>query len=323
MEEANRTVREESVYAQTSDATNDIGLSDTEESQYGENQEWQMDNILAQTKIWEEDDNGVGEYQDSYLVKWTGYSIYKATWEPKEHFVNAAEVLHLWQDRKMRQLRGGESEFDVERFEDKQDQIQDKRRRRHQRRNRKRRMMGLTEKLYDDGDQEADDEDDGDVFHADETATPVSESDDDRPLSMGRRKRSATMTTSDSDQTMDNLPKRRRLDSADSKPSRVSKKGIAKKASFAARDSTSTVAPLTSITPKKPAPITKPRQTVTKRVVKKQTKPADKAWFKDTMGTTTAVGGSATTRGGRPPIMSGANSSVPMKNPGPPRTVVS
>lgn len=317
MEEASQTGREESDYAETSDATDEIGLSDTEESEYGENQAFQMDSILARGHIWADED---GEYamRDRYLVKWTGYSIYKATWEPEHHFDDVGEVLFHWQNRSMRQVRGAERAFDLNRWDDEKDAVQAKRVRRHQRRNKKRDRLGLPIKAYDGDAQGADDEDEGEDFRLTQSATSESESDDNVPLASGRRKRTISLSTSDGGQGMGSSPKRRRIDTSTSKPARLLKKigtavPVLKTASSSARP---------PMTPVIPGPAAAPRGVVAEVVVKLRNGTSNKPWHKSTTGATTAVGGGAT-RAGRPPAINGMTRSKTVNGSGPARHVMS
>lgn len=140
--------REESVYRSDSEDTDHVALSDTDESEYEEDAQWEMDEILAQADFDVEGKDGRIGRERHYLVKWTGYSQYKASWEPASHFSNFRDVLFFWQERHSQIERGAGHHFDIEAWEDKLVEIAAKKARRRARRNRRRRKEGLPEVAY-------------------------------------------------------------------------------------------------------------------------------------------------------------------------------
>src|ERR1700733_4160135 len=56
----------------------------------GEEPEWTVESILNQRQRGR---------QLQYLVKWQGYPIEEATWEPEAHLTNATELIQEFQER--------------------------------------------------------------------------------------------------------------------------------------------------------------------------------------------------------------------------------
>lgn len=52
-----------------------------------------------------------------YLLRWTGYPIYRASWEPPSLFVHMEEEMLRWQERKRKIAAGLEQRFDVQAWE--------------------------------------------------------------------------------------------------------------------------------------------------------------------------------------------------------------
>lgn len=137
-------VRQESGYDSQSAATDDLSLNDTDDA-FDENAKWEMDHILHEGEVSELDDEGNVMHVPTYLVKWTGYSYYSATWERQEQFEDSKSVLHDWQARQMKRLRGAtgaDLDFEYDEWDDEMTQLQERRERRHAGRNKKRRTLG-------------------------------------------------------------------------------------------------------------------------------------------------------------------------------------
>jgi len=133
------TQREESTYDLESEDTDAITLTDTEDSEYDEDAFWPLEYILAEADTDESDDDGKTTRVRKYLVKWTGYSKAKATWQKRADFVGDAEtVFFAWQEARMREVRGHRNEFDLGAYQRYLDAIAHAKERRHEKRNKKR-----------------------------------------------------------------------------------------------------------------------------------------------------------------------------------------
>jgi len=85
-----------------------------------------------------------------YLVKWAGYPIERATWEPAESFFND-ETFMDWKREKKAIAEGRQPEFDLVSFENHLSALEDARKKRRRRREAKRRRLGLSGKQTDAG----------------------------------------------------------------------------------------------------------------------------------------------------------------------------
>jgi len=158
--------RQESMYETSCAETDDVSLADTEQPDYDVNAAWDIDKILAQAEFESDsdgepitDDAGEPSTVTKYLVKWTGYSLKSATWQDKEAFVDGAEkILWAWFDQHMNEKRGHKEVFDVGRWEDWCNKVDDVRDERHAKRNKKRKKLGLPVVVYPTDDADADDE---------------------------------------------------------------------------------------------------------------------------------------------------------------------
>lgn len=153
-----------------------------------------LEKILAERST--EDDSGSGEVKE-YLVKWDGYGLDRSTWEPGDNFEDKVS-LFLWQEQQMRETRGLAVPFDVEAWEDRQDEIREAKCERHARRNRKRAKLGLPVSIWSEENEDAE------ASPCDEEGLPtllsessLSDSTDDTPI-IARRK-APIYDTSDSD----------------------------------------------------------------------------------------------------------------------------
>ncbi|KAI5274445.1 hypothetical protein E4T47_02616 [Aureobasidium subglaciale] len=96
--------------------------------------EYSVERILA-----EKNDEGYPQY----LVKWEGYGLHRATWEPVENFVDP-DSLDNW-ERFKRDIKAGKKRpFRLSRFEDAVEEDEKKREKRHARCEEKRRKKALS-----------------------------------------------------------------------------------------------------------------------------------------------------------------------------------
>ena len=51
------------------------------------------DNAAGEFEVEDILDSHLGSYGTEYLVKWLGYPVFEATWEPAEHLANAPDIL--------------------------------------------------------------------------------------------------------------------------------------------------------------------------------------------------------------------------------------
>ncbi|TKA61699.1 hypothetical protein B0A55_11525 [Friedmanniomyces simplex] len=135
------------------DVDGDSVASDTTEESEQEDVFYSVDQILAEDR----DYDGMGELR--YLLKWTGYPITRASWEPTEH-IETESVLREWEKRK-RKIRQGELEaFDLEVWDAKRSKLEEEKLERARRRKAKRRRRGIAVSSSSD---EADNDDAVDV----------------------------------------------------------------------------------------------------------------------------------------------------------------
>jgi len=158
--------RQESTYETSCAETDDVSLADTDQPDYDVNAAWDIDKILAQAEFESDsdgepivDDAGEPSTVTKYLVKWTGYSLKSATWQDEQAFVDGAKkILWAWHDQHMNEKRGYKEAFDIRRWEDWCNTIDDVRDERHAKRNKKRKKLGLPVVVYPTDDADAGDE---------------------------------------------------------------------------------------------------------------------------------------------------------------------
>lgn len=86
--------------------------------------------------------------QPMYLVKWAGYPIERATWEPAESFFNNETFLD-WKKKRRAIAEGKQPEFDLVSFENHLIALEDAREKRGRSREAKRRRLGLSREQTD------------------------------------------------------------------------------------------------------------------------------------------------------------------------------
>lgn len=117
----------------------DISVTSTVPSE--QESEYEVETILAERT---QDD------QPMYLVKWAGYSIERATWEPAESFFNDESFLD-WKWKRKAIAEGKQPEFDLVSFENHLIALEDAQEKRSLRREAKRRRLGLSREQTDAG----------------------------------------------------------------------------------------------------------------------------------------------------------------------------
>lgn len=110
----------------------EISLTSTVSEQYDEEQEFQVDRVLAEKTV-----NG----KNYYLLSWEDYPEEASTWEPEEHIDES--IIEAWRERQSLERSAGFFRFDVKRLELKQRRIAEEKARRHARRNEKRKRLGI------------------------------------------------------------------------------------------------------------------------------------------------------------------------------------
>lgn len=110
----------------------DISVTSTVPSE--QESEYEVETILSERT---QDD------QPMYLVKWAGYPIERATWEPAESFFND-ETFSDWKKKRKAIAEGRQPEFDLVSFENHLNALEDARENRRRRREAKRRRLGLS-----------------------------------------------------------------------------------------------------------------------------------------------------------------------------------
>lgn len=83
----------------------DVGSDTSIEETYDEDMLWTVEGVLAELP------GETGVRTKHYLVAWTGFELYDATWEPEENLEQA--TIQSWEDTKAAVESGAESEFDV------------------------------------------------------------------------------------------------------------------------------------------------------------------------------------------------------------------
>jgi chromo domain-containing protein 1 len=109
-----------------------ISLTSTLSSEYGSDDEFSVDRILA--------DKTEGN-KKKYLILWEGYPLEKATWEPHKNIND--EILEVWKERKSRESKGLDPPFDVAEFDALLARLAAEKADRHRRRKAKRKRLRL------------------------------------------------------------------------------------------------------------------------------------------------------------------------------------
>ncbi|KAK3684286.1 hypothetical protein B0T22DRAFT_385107 [Podospora appendiculata] len=130
----------------------DISLTSTVPDAHDSDEEFCVENILA------EQEHESGEMY--YLVEWSGFALHDASWEPESNLGD--ELKAIWEEKKQEIERGERQPFDVETYHAARKQADKAKRDRHRRRNAKRKRLGLprTQPLDDIDDFVASIEDD-------------------------------------------------------------------------------------------------------------------------------------------------------------------
>lgn len=185
------------MFSDDSDADS-IATDSTQAEQAGES--YGVEKILA------EDNNWVGTGETKYLIKWEGYPLGEATWEPPEN-IDDDILLQQWEEHK-RLVRAGRAQaFDVGEFERAFEIWAEGKAERHRRRKEKRRKRGLSVSADENYEE----------------AEAVVEASPER-----RRKRTELLDSGDEDVIASAKPKR-------TKQVNVKRKGIAQKLSGSRR----------------------------------------------------------------------------------------
>jgi chromo domain-containing protein 1 len=121
-----------------------ISITSTQSSQYSDEHQYEVDRVLAEKTI---------KGKKYYLLLWEGYPEHRATWEPRVNIYDP-KVLDVWKERKMKESRGIETSFNVERFQAHQDKFLEEKADRHRRRKakRRRRNISVSDSEQDDAD---------------------------------------------------------------------------------------------------------------------------------------------------------------------------
>lgn len=112
----------------------DLSIHSTETEQYSEDQEFEVERILSETK---------DQYNRlRYLILWAGYPEHKATWEPKKN-VQDPEIFKAWKLRKDQEVKGEKEKFDVPAFNARLAEIKRIKADKHRRRKIKKKKLGI------------------------------------------------------------------------------------------------------------------------------------------------------------------------------------
>lgn len=98
----------EQLHAAPHNDIDDVGSDTTIEETYDEDMLWTVEDVLA------EHPGEPGVRPKHYLIAWTGFELYDATWEPEENLEQA--TIQSWEDTKAAVESGGKCEFDVARW---------------------------------------------------------------------------------------------------------------------------------------------------------------------------------------------------------------
>lgn len=122
-----------------------VSLTSTQESD-GEGKEYEVDCILAETII-----DGVTKY----LTQWTGYPETKATLQEIDDFIEGGDVFKCWKEKKMRISRGYEPAFNIDAWQNRCEEEDEKsQRRRNERAKKKARLNRHVDLLPSDPEDE-------------------------------------------------------------------------------------------------------------------------------------------------------------------------
>lgn len=132
-------------FLEDGDSSDDVSVTSTVDGDNGIT--YPLERIVAEQEVEERDlENGSVIRSTEYLVKWQGYSEEENTWEPEDHFDEGLEQTKLdWASYKMRLARGLQVDwqFDLDAWQERQDQREEEKALRHERRRRKRIKLGM------------------------------------------------------------------------------------------------------------------------------------------------------------------------------------
>lgn len=166
------------------------------------NKEWEYEKIIAEKcdTVLYKDKRGrlKKEQRKVYLVKWKDFDVLESLWIGENNFVDGTEGAKSdWQRTSMRQQRGQEEKFDIERFAREQQLYNEEKSRRYHRREVKRKRLGIVARQLPETDEEdTNDEDESERLSKDALAISADDasskphfidesSDDDEPLPLG------------------------------------------------------------------------------------------------------------------------------------------
>lgn len=137
------------MFLEDSESDGSINTTTTAESQDSD-KEYNIEHILSEIQ------DEAGELQ--YLIKWEGYPLYQATWEPADKFTEYDDLLRAWEGKKRNaRLSGGVPLFDVEEFYKAVEVEEEKRLLKRRKRVLKRRKKGNYVPSEEDEDDDEDD----------------------------------------------------------------------------------------------------------------------------------------------------------------------
>lgn len=87
--------------------------------------------------------------EKSYLVKWAGYPLSQATWEPRENLELGGEILSEWERQKKRIEAGKVKPFEFDDYARALALAEDEKKDKRRRRNEKRKKRGIRPRTYD------------------------------------------------------------------------------------------------------------------------------------------------------------------------------
>lgn len=127
------TMTERTVVKQSMVDDDAISLTSTVVSEYGSDQEFSVDKILAEKTEGK---------KRKYLILWENYPLEKATWEPHKNIND--EILEAWKERKSRESKGLDEPFNVAKFGALLARLAAEKADRRRRRKSKRKRLGRT-----------------------------------------------------------------------------------------------------------------------------------------------------------------------------------
>lgn len=135
------------LFLEDSDSEGSINTTTTANTDDSD-KEYKIELILAETQ-----DEVTGALQ--YLIKWEGYPLYQATWEPADKFTEYEDLLSTWEAKKEEARRpGGKALFDTEEFAEAFELEEERKRLKKRKRTLKRRRRG--EYVPSDEDEDED-----------------------------------------------------------------------------------------------------------------------------------------------------------------------